>query len=268
MKQGQDVADYLSNTGRVKRRRRLAHFLIFISGFIYFFALVAGWITLRTEFFLAKNVEVSGNSDVSGKEIVAVLESRLFAGHHLAYLLGFNNMLIWPERVDHPENVFPQIKTIDIQKDYWKKRVTIRVAERIPYGIWCESPEVCFWFDDEGVLFRKSPASQGNLIKTVTDSSGRSLGLGARVLPENFFANLLSIFDSLERGGVSPNSLEVKDLSLGEVAVGISEGPDLYFSLQFSSANTPDILKMLKSGSAFSKLQYVDLRIPNRAYYK
>jgi hypothetical protein len=126
----------------------------------------------------------------------------------------------------------------------------------------------CFWFDDAGKIFKKGPLSQGSLIKTVIDSSGRKLGLGEYVLSDNYFKNLRSFFEVLDKSDLSIDSVFLKNLELEEMAVKAEGGPELYFSLRFKSDWVLPILKKLMSDSSFAKLKYADFRIENRAYYK
>ncbi len=266
----QDVSHYLSGTSRARRQRKFVYWLIFIVSVVYLALIGAGALVLKTGFFRAKEIRITGNRDVAEADIRHTLESQVFRGRFLYYLLGFNNLLIWPERIENPDKFLPQIKSLDINKSYWAKTVTVRVVERSPYGIWCVvgGSTGCFWFDDSGKIFKKGPLSQGNLIKTVTDFSGRPLGLGGYVLPADYFSNLRSIFAAVEESGLGMESAELKDLGLEEVTIRTTGGPAIYFSLRFPASWAPAVLKDLIAKGSFGKLKYVDLRIENRAYYK
>jgi hypothetical protein len=265
-----DVSNYLSGSSRARRRKRFIYWLIFVVLLFYLLLIGFGALVLKTGLFRAKEIKITGNQDVATEDIRLTLESQVFRGSFFNYLLGFNNLLIWPNHIDNPDKFLPQIKSLDIDKSYWAKTITVRVTERSPYGIWCASTgdPACFWFDDSGKIFKKGPLSQGNLIKTVTDSSGRPLGLGNNVLPANYFSNLRSAFEALDASGLGVKSVELKDLALEEITVRVVDGPAIYFSLRFPADWTPAVLNDLMGKSSFWKLNYVDLRIENRAYYK
>jgi len=266
----QDVSHYLSGTSRARRQRKLVYWFIFVISVFYLLFIGFGALVLKTGLFRAKEIKIVGNQEVAESDIRMALQSQVFGGHYLYYLFGFNNLLIWPDHIENPDKFLPQIKSLDVDKSYWAKTIAVRVTERTPYGIWCASArgEACFWFDDSGKIFKKGPLSQGNLIKTVTDLSGRPLGLNGYVLPADYFLNLRSIFEALDESGLGVKSVELKDLGLEEVTVNTVDGPAIYFSLRFPSNWTPTILTELMSKNIFAKLKYVDLRIENRAYYK
>lgn len=265
-----DVDYYISGTSRAKRRRKFTYWLIFVISVFYLLFIGLGALTLKTGLFRAKEITITGNKEVAEADIRQALQAQIFGGHFLSYLLGFNNLLIWPDHIKDADKFLPQIKSLDIEKNYWAKTITVRVTERTPYGIWCgeASGGKCFWFDETGKIFKKGPASQGNLVRTVADSSGRPLGLGSAVLPENYFSNLHSIFEVLDQSGLSINSVILKDLELEEVAVNVTSGLILRFSLRFSASWSLPILQNLMAQKQFSGLQYVNFTTENRAYYK
>ena len=265
-----DVKIYLSDAGRARKRKRMRYAYLTVLLIAYSAILIFCLLSFRTGLFRAKSVEVTGNREVSSENVMTILEAQVFGGSSVKYALGFRNYLIWPDNLKDPGKFLPQIKSISIKKHYWGKKIEARVVERSPCGTWCmgaEAPD-CFWFDEDGYIFKRGIPSEGNIIKSVNDLSGRKLGLGNTVLHNNFFLNLKSAFEVLEKSGIGVRTIELKDLSLEEVIAKTSEGPLVYFSLRFSSANSLDLLKTLKEGKSFSKLQYVDLRIQNRAYYK
>jgi hypothetical protein len=126
----------------------------------------------------------------------------------------------------------------------------------------------CRWFDSEGVMFQKSIAAEGNLIRRVDDYSRRSLTPGSRVLGSAFMPSLLSIFHALEVSGVSIKEVRFNDAALEELEVDTYDGPALFFSMRFPADRTASIVTTLRAGNNFSRLHYVDFRVEGRVYYK
>lgn len=265
-----DVTNYISSAGRSRRRRRAFYAAIIFICIAYLVFLAFCFLLFRTKVFRASKIEISGNLNVTEDAVYSALQAQILGGSYLKNLLGFNDLFIWPEKVGEPSRFLPQVKEINISKDYWDREIDVRVVERTPYGIWCVggSAGECFWFDETGFIFKKGFASEGNLIKTVNDHSGRTLGLGGSVLDPGAFANLETAFSVLEESGVGARSIELADINKQEVTVKTDAGPDIYMSLRFPSTGDADILKALVSGGSFSKLRYVDLRVQGRAYYK
>lgn len=265
-----DIKIHLSDAGKARRRKRQFYVLAFVLLAAYLILLVFCLLSFRTGLFRASSVEIVGNKNVSSEDVTSILTAQIFEGSSIKYALGFKNFLIWPDHIENPGKFLPQIKSIDIEKHFWSKKIEAFVTEREPYGIWCageENPD-CFWFDEDGYIFKRGLSSEGNIIKSVNDLSGRHLGLGSSALEGDFLENLKSIFDVLEKSGIGVRAIELKDLALEEVDAKVAGGPLIRFSLRFPASNFADALTNLKSGSSFTKLQYIDLRIQNRAYYK
>ncbi len=171
----------------------------------------------------------------------------------------------------------------------------VTVTERQPFAIWCEMPhyaarvdaagvgnatstagdlgnpitnEECFWFDASGTLFEKAYDTEGSALFAVHDYSQAGLGLTQQILPNIFITNFMSILDVVKQSGLTVKEIALKDLNLQEIDVATYEGPDVYFSLRFSAANDLPVLTNLMAKPGFAKLQYVDFRVENRAYYK
>jgi cell division septal protein FtsQ len=145
------------------------------------------------------------------------------------------------------------------------------VVERQPSGIWCfekgDSPS-CFWFDSEGTIFKKAFQIQGNLLVAADDYSQNILPLGSKILPADFLANFLGIIQVLKNAGLNIKEIRLNDLSLEEIEADLNSGPKLYFSLRFSPLNDLSVINYLKQNQNFNKLQYIDFRSENRAFYK
>lgn len=295
-----------------KRRKRRRAYFVFISVFlaVYFLLLAACWLVLKSPFFRVSSVVISGNKAVASSSIKDLLFSRVLRGKSLNALLGFGNILIWPKELDSADLVFlPQIKTLGIEKNLGDRKVTVTVEEREPYGIWClmartdasstqtgadnsqTNPESqrgsalsqrepasdsCWWFDDEGFIFKRAPAAEGSSLVVVDDYSQDKLGLNFKVLPPEFIPNLFSIFRVLGASNLNVKGVELNNLALQELEVltypstplGASDGPKLYFSLRFPADYTLQVIESFYAKPGFGKLQYLDFRVENRVYYK
>lgn len=141
-----------------------------------------------------------------------------------------------------------------------------------------ESASDCWWFDDDGTLFTKALKVEGNLITVVNDYSQKNLGAGSKILPNEFIPNIFSVFQVISESDFSVKEIRLNDIHLQEVEVdtyggspaGVSAkaGPKLYFSLRFPADNTLAVIQSLKNQPGLGKLQYIDFRLENRAYYK
>jgi len=135
----------------------------------------------------------------------------------------------------------------------------------VPHG---SAPSGCWLFDKDGVIFQKSLSVEGGLITAVDDYSQESRGLNSKILPDEFVQNMFSIFDVLNASGITVKDIRLNDLALQEIEADTFAGPKLYFSLRFPSTDDLEVLQSFLSRLSFKKLQYLDFRVENRAYYR
>ena len=119
------------------------------------------------------------------------------------------------------------------------------------------------------MVFEHAPKTEGEMIYKVDDFSERRLIIGNKIIKEDLLANLLKIFNILEQSGLNVRTLQIKDLSLQEATVEPVNilMPKIYFSLRFDPAFAMPAIQAIKE-YGLNKIEYVDFRVENRAYYK
>lgn len=246
-----------------KKRRWILKLKIYGSLSVFFILIIgAGYLIAYSPLFQVKNILILGTSNVPK------LEENLkifFANQSkIDKFLGANNILIWKQKkIGEFLKNEPQIAELTIKKDYFKRLIKTEVKEREKFGIWCANN--CFWFDKKGVVFLESPSTEGSLINKIDDFSDRSLNLGDKILEEKFLLNLIKIFEILEKSGLKIKSLKLEDIALQEIITDSS--PKIYFSLRLEPGFALAALQSLKN-IGLEKMEYIDLRVENRAYYK
>lgn len=265
------ISAYVSDRQKNRKKRRRFFFgVIVVFGLYLIFAGVV-WVVLRSPLFRVGEITVKGNNVVQSEDIISLLESSALRDHSFVRsLMGFRNMLMWPTDISPGDMaLLPQLSSVTTEKDYFSKTLTITVAERTPFGIWCfEQGGQCYWFDDTGTIFAKAFRAEGNVIFTVTDESQPPRGLNLKILPDAFTPNLISILNVLRASGLTVEGITLKDLSLEEISVTTQNGPQFYFSLRFPAGNYLPVIKNMMTRTGFSKIGYIDCRTENRVYYK
>ena|SRR3989344_1131838 len=201
---------------------------------------------------------------------------------------------------------YSDIKDIKIKKNLARRFLDIEYERRNRKGVWClrvpqisadtgnvqinadiaavrsssisadlrmdqrESASQCWWFDESGVVFAPAPNAEGNLLFRVDDYTGRTLAPGDAVLEERFIPNLFKIFAFLNQFDFQVRSLRLDNLALQEISTDALNGsmPKIYFSLRFDPSPDLQPLKTLAASSSLQNIQYIDLRVENRIYYK
>ena len=279
-----EIDSYLSEKQKRKRRKRRYSVLVISVLVVALLSIGTAWLFIYSPLFRVQSVVIKGNDAVASDSIMTLLQSSVLADHsYFKSLFGVKNILIWPPALTAQELKFiPQLASVAISKDYLMRTVTATVVERTPVGTWCvvsgghdatssesgDSGETCYSFDEQGILFGKTYDTQGSSLFAIHDYSQTDLGLGDTILPAEFVPNFISIAGVLKASGIDVDEVVLKDIGLQEIDVTTYNGPALYFSLRFPAANDLPVLQNLMAQPNFAKLQYVDFRVENRAYYK
>jgi len=234
-------------------------------------------------------------------KITADLKDFFVHQSKITRFLGPDNILIWNNKKnDEILKTYPKLLQVLITKDYLERVIKIEFKEREKFGIWCQKTQIargsgiinadqhadpreisdlqkeisegsasCWWFDKKGILFEEAPLIEGNLINKVDDFSGRTLKIGEPVLEEKLFSNLIKIFEVLEKSDLKIKSLRLEKLELQEIVANPLNNsfPKIYFSLRIDPKFAIAVLESLKN-LGLEKIEYIDLRVENRAYYK
>jgi len=218
--------------------------------------------------FKLKNVEVTGNESLLTQEILSELKSRM-PNNLFTRILGFRNYLVWskngPTKITAKQ---PLLAGISIDKDFWNQSVEITVQERQKYGIWCfNNSDACYWFDNGGVIFMPAPDTNGYLIIKIQDFLEKTPILGTKIIDERLTANFIKIIESLKNSDLRVKEFVIDHL-LQELKTETQEGVKILFNLRFDPEFGISALKSLRGEVSFKNIEYIDLRVENRIYYK
>jgi len=266
-------------TARVKLRIFLI-MLLFLA-----FIGTGGYLVYSFGFFKVKNIEISGLKNYSKENLIADLKDFFQNRSTISSFLGSENILVWTADVGDFIIKEPQFKNLTIQRNILNRSIKIEVQEREKFGIWCliknniientnsagEQTDVsknCFWFDKEGIIFVEAPDIESELFNKVLDSTGRELKLGDKALDSRLMGNLVKIFNIFDEADVESKTVQLNDIKSEEVIVKPLFFPTLFFSLRFNPDFSIAAIKTLKKDNRWNKIQYVDFRVENHAYYK
>ena len=257
-----------------KRKRNFIRYLIFIV--ILFLILITSAIfLLRIDRIQIKNVEISGEQMIS-KEDLSTFINNTIQGSYLWVVPKTNYLLYNPKKTERDVlNQFPTIKSVSITRSDFQK-LSVVVEERKPQSLWCEEnetsdPQDCYFVDDTGFIFSKSPYFSGNVYFVYRGLLDRNEPIGAHVLPQKDFQDFesfLNLVKKLKLNVVSANIEESKDFD-----IVLSSGTKILFNSQISYddiySNLSSVLKSDQfASSTIDSLDYVDLRFGNKVFLK
>lgn len=251
---------------RTKKRKGInKRAIIFI---IPLFVLVGiGYLLFLSPVFKIKEIAISGSQDISPDEI----RNNLICDNIIFVTSGsIKNQLL---------EKFPEILDLKVRKNLFKGILEVNIQEREIVGILCkEDPAfaeatagTCFYFDKEGIVFKMAPNTSGSLITSIKDYSGKDFKLGDSILDKNFIDNVLVIRDNLlQKMGIKVFSFDIESYPTEKLRVVTGESWYILFSLQRDIKSQLLALKVALDEKIQNRmsLEYVDLRIENRIYYK
>lgn len=268
---------------RRERRRRI--FKLWLgSALVAFIILSASAAAIsRAERFRINLVEVSGNSVVSEKEIIAFAGS-ILGGSYLG-VFPKDNIFIYPEN-ELVWGLLQKYKRLRVAEMFLSESRTLRVKveERKPFALWCgsEGPKGangCFFMDAGGYVFAPAPDFSGSVffryygrIEEDPKEDLKKDPIGRQFLTSQKFENLKFFAEGLKELSLSPVSLFVdeKDVYMAY----LSGGGTVIFDENKDFGRLLEDLRLVISGreelreSDFSDLDYIDLRFGNKIFYK
>ncbi len=289
-------ADYL------RKAKTKNHFwLKFFLWATAFFVLTAGafWILVFSPLLKIKNVSVSGCRQLNAAQvngaISQILQEKLF------YKIPVDNFFLLPKR-EIEKNIlesFPEAKEVKIYRDISEKMLAVKIEEREPAAIWCRllpyvaensassteafyatssapaiflpEAERCFFIDSDGFVFKPAPIISGGAIATVYAQSAQPLELRQKAVFQKTLDFILEAKKQMKIANLNLGEFVIKSQSLGEIEVLALEGWRIYLDVNHSAGAQVLALKRTLEEEIKEKsgqLEYVDLRIENRVYYK
>ncbi len=172
--------------------------------------------------------------------------------------------------------VYALISSHVLQKLFEKKLEKIDEEEA---GIVCKenltfveaSADTCFYFNKDGIIFKDAPITSGSLIIVIRDYSGRNYEIGDKIADKSFIDVVSGINENLySEVGLKALSFNINVYPVEELKTMTTEGWYILFNLKQDIKSQLLALKVALKEKIKDRtnLQYIDLRIENRIYYK
>lgn len=249
---------------------------------VLFYILLAAFLGTTTYFlfFSGKlnitSVRISGTKNISQSDILAEVKTQL-AGKYLKFLAKSNILLVRDNKIQSDlERHFRLIENVTVQKKF-PDILMVNIFERTPTMVVC-APN-CFVLDENGTAYDQAdPNVQSfkarNLV-TLTVEGGLNVTLNQKnVLTKDYTAYILALGQRLK----SALNLEIEPVyqtpnpMAEEVDVKTKQDWSIYFNTQIPLDKEIQMLQAVLqneiSPDQQNNLEYIDLRIDNKVYYK
>lgn len=264
-----------------KKEESFRFFKSFYRIFFYFlftvFVGVVIYAILFSPFLAVGRVEINKLDKIEQSEVFAVAQS-VYQGKYLG-IFPKMNFLLFPENTLSSVLMdnFKRIKKINIRKEF-PDSVFVHIEERESLLLWCDNFGECFIVDEDGVAYQNvkldsKEALENDLIK-IYSQEDRRVFEGERILAAEKVAFLMSVESVIERSAEIDilSEIHIKSRVADEIMLKNSEGWDILVSTTFPLEQAGDFMRILLEKEINSenrgRLEYVDLRVENRIYYK
>ncbi|MEK7659129.1 MAG: FtsQ-type POTRA domain-containing protein [Patescibacteria group bacterium] len=247
---------------RDKRKKRKIRVAFLVVSSLSFFIIFVVYALFFSGWFSVKGIELSGNQKVGEEEIKKIIKP-------------FSNILFSSsQKIENSlKKNFPIIGQANVSKNFFNKYLNVRIDERKTTGIWCRSGnDRCFYFDKDGFLFKPAARFSGETFLAIEDGRGGDFKLTDSFDDKELFEKINLTKDILdELKIVAYNNFFLPPDSF-EFWIKTKDGWYIYLDKESNiQAQLVVLKKFLEEKLSVDRrqnLQYIDLRVNNRIYYK
>jgi len=171
-------------------------------------------------------------------------------------------------------DIYPEIKEVDIVRQF-PNILKIKIEERKNTGVWCQIEEEkaatsteriinkCFYFDSEGVIFREAPLIKGSLILNIYGTE-KSVKIRDEIISPEVIEFILAVREGW------PEASDFEIVSFEDLRATTNQGWQIYFNQTNPVETQLEALRAIFNEEVEPSeiLEYIDLRIQGRVYYR
>lgn len=190
-------------------------------------------------------------------------------------LANYNKITIDSNAIEQAlREQFPELASVRVQVPIVGTRPTVVVAPREPVAVLQPSRGGTFVIDAGGTAIKQGQAPDGMDLPAIIDQTGSEAVLGRQVLPSTTLGLINKQAYQLAQKNIAIESFILPAQAAQEVDLRVA-GLPYYIKFSTASPTTFDeqigsflAMRDYLSGKGITPKEYVDVRIPGRAYYK
>lgn len=254
-----EIKEYYRQKRRLAALNRIGVFFLSLLA-----AAAALWAFFWIPYFRVKNIAIENYTE--NNDIKSAL------GPHLASLNKFflprNNFLLLNKAEIGRILKDGGFGAPEISKKF-PGTLIIRFVPEKPWLIFCPKGESCFYIGKKGNLGERAPRFSDNPLPELAAAAPEDLKIGDFIISESQADFISALFNGLLSVEAAPARAEI--LNAAEVKISTAEGWFILISFGLDPAKIFRDLKLLldqKIGGKRPALEYIDMRFPNKAFYK
>jgi len=233
--------------------------IVFLGG-IFYLIFISGYLVIN-------KIVVIGNKNILYKNIEESLNPILNRNILSKNILFFNSK----EAVDKLSNDFREIKEIQIKKRLPSK-IEIIIQERIPVLCW-QTNKIFYLIDEEGLVLKELGDKNNSKLPLINDLSNQKINIDEKKLSISFIKFIQKLHNDFNpKTSLNIDTINIEETTF-EIEVKTKEGFSVYLDtsrdLDIQLKNLVKILETVKKeGKIINNLEYVDLRLRDKLFYK
>jgi len=255
----------------VKKRKRKLLALLTLLGAVFLLCVAIIYCLFFSNYFNYQSIILNGPSEYKEKLDVAI--SQWLNEKHF-YISNQTNSFVFPIKILTTTLLqqFPQIETIDAEK-LSPHDFKIYYTAKQPFGVWCLLKQnKCYYFDKNAIIFAQTEASEGFLLTRIDDDRERIVNIGSMIMSNDWMEDIFSTIAILKTKGIIVSRIYISQDSINDIDFITQAGWKILVSTATNVKGQINAMITLYdeklSLEQKSKLEYIDLRIQDRIYYK
>lgn len=254
-----ELAEYYKHKKRVTFGKRLARYLI---PFVLLISMIWGFFWIP--YFRVSNITAVGAyNELDAKKTI------------LNYLVSMNKFFL-------PNNHFAFLSTKQIEAVLKETGFGLASAEKVfpnsliikfektePWLMACKTQEECYYVDEKGAISARAPIFSELPLPQIRFKNTADIKLGDSAVSAENIAFLKIWFENFKT--IDAHPLAIEYLKDKEMKISLKEGWFIHLTKNSDPQKLFTDLKLLldqKIKDSRSKLEYIDLRFENKAFYK
>ncbi|MES2224188.1 MAG: hypothetical protein V4469_04625 [Patescibacteria group bacterium] len=226
---------------------------------------------LRLPEYQIRDVDVEGAVITREQDIKDITQE--FFGYTYFYIIPQSNIWLYPkEKILERIRALTSVASVSVDLDNNGILHVYLKDKDNKYLICRTSNDECFYMNEEGYIFSKAPAVEGNAFLTFKTDSNDDL-LGTYFLTKVKIENILNFISKLKILGLEVDIVDIKNDN--EINLTLSGGTIFTVSLEKDLDDTIINIKTLLTSQEFmeksgglEKIDYIDLRYGKKAFWK